>query len=348
MSKEVYDDIHCPKNGVAKEKYNYRKCSIGTEVSKCFPGCVIYVQAFYMAMKHGYWRIPGYCSHLNCRNYKLVANLSNPRVFTVFVDHPEVAHVRPISRQVRQYDRQVMEDELQKELPNTYVARLVNKTSKELIAAGSYGVIVSQHVAEKVRSKATQRQDSETDDYSDLEALQGETNYVSKILPRKNFATYIHSPNQMNALAKLHEKRDADGVPLIGRLDATGGIARPLNPGDKLLYYALTTNVKVSYDKHSTPLPTSEQYNIRHTSQDIAAWLFNFISSYFAINSNPPLLFDYMTSDFSFANFHAILLAFNRLSLSQYLKMCYDWVQHKLDFEKFPVSFDQVTKIVMC
>lgn len=101
---------------------------------------------------------------------------------------------------------------------------------------------------------------------------------------RTNFGTYIHSENQMNALVKLHEKRAADGVPLVGRMDDSGGIARPLNSDDKLLYYALTTNLTVSYDKNSTALPISEQYNTRHTSKDIAAWLFDLMSSYCAIH----------------------------------------------------------------
>lgn len=87
MSEEIYDYICCPNTKrVIRDKFKYRMCSISKEVSHCFPGCVINVQDYYEANKHSYWRIPAYCTHLDCRNYKLLANFSNPRVFEVFVD----------------------------------------------------------------------------------------------------------------------------------------------------------------------------------------------------------------------------------------------------------------------
>lgn len=195
------------------------------------------------------------------------------------------------------------------------------------------------------------KQDAAVDDYVDLEALQTKdvkTNFISKLLSRQNFGVYIHSKDQMILFNKLHRKRSKDGVPIVGRVDASGDIARALTSGDKMLYYALTVNIRVLHDKKSTALPLSEQFNIRHTSQDISSWLFDLVSSYQMIYDDPPLLFDYLISDFSYANFHAILLAFNRLTLSKYLNQCYEWIQYKIESGKFPDSFDIFTKIKMC
>lgn len=173
------------------------------------------------------------------------------------------------------------------------------------------------------------------------------TNFISKILNTQNFATYIHSKSQHALLNKLHKKRAKDGVPIIGRVDATGDIARNVTD-EKLLYYALTVNVKILHDKKSTPLPLTEQYNIRHSSESISEWLFNFNAAHHSWHENPPLIFDFLISDFSYANFHAIQLAFNKTTLRSYLQICYDWILHKMKTNEFPSDFHKYVKIRMC
>lgn len=194
------------------------------------------------------------------------------------------------------------------------MAKAVNKTPEELVEAGSYGEIVSLDVAQKLRSEALSRQDSESDDFKDLEALQtkdSKTNFVSIILDRHNFGTYIHSADQIKALRKLHEKRRKDGVPITARMDASGNIARQLIEGDPILYHTLAVNTTILHDESSTTIPLTEQYNTRNASKHIAAWLFDFLTSYYELYDDPPLMLDYLLTDFSFANFHAIQLVFN-------------------------------------
>lgn len=151
--------------------------------------------------------MPAYCTHRNCRNYKLISKFSDPQEFTVYYDSEEVTHDAPVAAQVRGYERDQMREALRLELPNTYLAKCVTNTSPDVIAAGSYGNIVSENVIKKVRSEALQSQDNDTDDYADLGMLQSETNYISTILQRRTFATYIHSPEQLNVLKLLHAKR---------------------------------------------------------------------------------------------------------------------------------------------
>ncbi len=85
------------------------------------------------------------------------------------------------------------------------------------------------------------------------------SNFISKTFTKGKFGVYIYSKSQHAVLHKLHKKRSIDGVPIIGRLDASGNIARDLTDA-KLLLQALVVNVTIARDKHSTPLPLTEQY----------------------------------------------------------------------------------------
>lgn len=89
------------------------------------------------------------------------------------------------------------------------------------------------------------------------------------------------------------------------------------------LYYALVVDVKILNDINSTPLLLSEQHNIHHTPKEISAWFFDYLTSHASFYEDHPLLFDWLVTDFSYANFHAILKAFNSLSLKEYSNMAY-------------------------
>lgn len=124
-------------------------------------------------------------------------------------------------------------------------------------------------------------------------------NIISKLLSRKQFGVYIHAKSQ-HEVHKLHKKRAVDNVPITGRVDTNANFARQIKsvPG-KFLYSAVTVNVKFSTDKKSTAIALCEQYNIRHGSKDISLWLFDFYASHKALYENPPIIFDFMITDFS-------------------------------------------------
>lgn len=118
MSVELFNDITNYKQEIIRERFFYRKDSIGIEISKLFPGCVIYVQEPYEAKI--FCRIQAYCSHLSCRNYRLIAEYKTPNVFCVSFDKPEPVHVQKVARQVRRYERDQEEETLLTVMPNTY------------------------------------------------------------------------------------------------------------------------------------------------------------------------------------------------------------------------------------
>lgn len=193
-------------------------------------------------------------------------------------------------------------------------------------------------------------QDNCADDIEDVEKMQTDdpdTSFISRILNRKNFAVYIHSKSQHEALHKLHQIRAINGMQITVRVDATGGVARDVGP-EKMLYCASTTNFKIKNQPKSTALPLTEhQYNIRHTSKDIAAWLFDFALSHATFYEYHPLLFDWLISDFSYANFHAVK-GFHNLFLRDYLNMAYNWIYTKINENEFPSKLYEIVKIRMC
>lgn len=173
------------------------------------------------------------------------------------------------------------------------------------------------------------------------------TNFISNTLSRKQFAVYIHSKRQHDVLHKLHLLRPIHGIQIVGRLDASGNIASDIEAGT-LLYHALTSNIRIKDDKDTTPLPFSEQFNVNNKSTDIARWLFDFVLSHASFYEDHPVLFDWMVTDFSYANFHAILKAFNSISLKEFLNLAMKWISDKQLNGKFPEDFFKMVKVRMC
>lgn len=131
MSNELFDDIYSTVACAFKpSEFQYRKDSIGKEISRCFPGCVIYVERYYDAKKHKFWRIQAYCSHLACRNYRLIATYNNPKVFEISVDMPEICHKTPLARQIRRFERDQQQQVSLSNLPSSSLVSSVNKTLK--------------------------------------------------------------------------------------------------------------------------------------------------------------------------------------------------------------------------
>lgn len=330
------------------EQFLYRKDSIGIEISALFPGCVIYIDKYSPCIH--YWKLRAYCAHIGCRKYILTARRSDPRRFTIQVDSMTTHHLKPLSRQLRRYERDQAAEELEKQMSKKVLATKTNSADAAVIAAGNYQQVMSVDVYQKVRSEALQKQDRSSDDIDDVEKMRSvnpKENFISKTLSRNRFAVYIHSKRQHDVLHKLHQIRSLYGIQIVGRTDASGGIARDLPCGSPL-YYALTVNPRIRDDKYSTPLPLSEQFNVSHTSADIAACYFDFILSHSSSYEDHPLLFDWMVTDFSYENFHAILKAFNSISLKRYLNLAKNWIDHKLKNGEFPEDFLLLVQIRMC
>ena len=126
--------------------------------------------------------------------------------------------------------------------------------------------------------------------------------------------------------------------------DVSGNIARDIEAGF-LLYHVLAVNIRILTDTTTTPLVLGEQFNVNNKSRDIAAWLFDFALTHASFYDDHPLIIDWIITDFSYANFHAILKAFNKTSLKSYLNLARVWISHKLKHGDFPEDFYLIVKI---
>ncbi len=342
MSDQLFDIVFENKR-ITKEFYN-RKDSIAIEINELFSGCVIYIDKINQAKS--YFVIRAYCAHTNCRKYYLRAYYTNLKTFEISVSSPNIIHLQPLTRQVRRYERQKKQEKLLKDFAVSVRENDVIATNKGVIKLGNFQGVASIEVYDKIRQEALSQQDKDIDDLEDVIKMQTtdrNTNFISEVLDRKNPGVYIRSKSQHDILHKLHIKREIDGTPIVLRMDASGGIARDID-NHKILYHALAVNTSIDLDKSSTSLPLTEQYNCRNTSKDIAKWLFDFELGHSEYYEDHPVLADYIVSDFSYANFHAVLKAFNGITLANYLNLAYSWL-HEI---KFPTQFYHLVKIKMC
>lgn len=324
MSDELFNTVFDKTtNTLINNSFLYRKDSIAIEINELFPGCVIYIDKPNVAKK--YLVLRAYCSHINCRKYNLKSYYNDPQTFSIKVSAPNVAHLKPLARQVRRYER----DQKGKCLLQSFSTSLresdLREANQAVTKLGSYQKVQSLPVYNVIRKEALSKQDNSTDDLEDVISMQttdSKTNFISEVLPRKNPGVFIRSKSQHDILHKLHIKREVDGTPIVLRLDGSGDIARDIDHL-RLLYHALTVNLAIAADKSSTSLPLTEQYNSRNTSKDIAKWLFDFTLGHSEYHENHPALADYIISDFSYANFHAVLKAFNGKTLANYLNLVY-------------------------
>lgn len=155
MSVELFRYITDDKQQVIYDKFHYRKDSIEKEIEKLFTGCVIYCSGYYEAVK--FWRIEAYCSHLDCRNYRLIAQYETPNLFKVSFDRPHPKHQISICRQIRLYERDKAKDALEQVMPNTFRIKLLNDADKQLIESGNFEEVASIDVFQKIRSEALSR-----------------------------------------------------------------------------------------------------------------------------------------------------------------------------------------------
>lgn len=218
------------------------------------------------------------------------------------MDKPEVVHFTSIFRQLRRYVRDVETKVLQTTMPLRRCAQLLNEAAAndpESLAQGN-SKVGSKDVYQKARSEGLRQQDYASNDIDDVAAMQTtdeNTNFISNIFTKGKFAVYIHSKSQHLVLHKLHKKRAIYGVPIVGRIDATGNVARDVTEA-KLLLHALTVNVAILRDRKSSAVPLTEQYNCDQSTKAVCQWLFDFVSSHHAFYDEVPLLLDYIISDF--------------------------------------------------
>lgn len=242
-----------------------------------------------------------------------------------------------MTRQLRGSPRKIVGDKCLTVIPATMVREETFKADIAQLKNLNAGSVRSETTIRKVRSEKLQSMDFDKDDMLDLprfrdHLIEKKDPYISKIL-FKPFEVYLHSPKQFEIM-ELLIKYYPD-LKLILRLDATTNlIKKPDQAEHNVLLHALTTTMYTIKDPKnrgpsdliSTEFPLSYYISESQESANICLWLMNFFVNYKKLYPNSKLHIEWIVTDFSWANIHAILEACNNITIREYLNLTYNWV----------------------
>lgn len=134
-----------------------------------------------------------------------------------------------------------------------------------------------------------------------------------------NFSVLLMKDTQLDVLQLWIERNKFRRA----SLDATGSILRSIDQGPPLLHHVLLIPVQVADDENSMPFNLAELITSSQSMMTIKHFLENVGK---LVNDHKPtkLMFHEVVTDKSFANIGAILMAFNNLTLTDYLNKCWD------------------------
>lgn len=187
---------------------------------------------------------------------------------------------------------------------------LINETK-------SLGDVKSDPTVRKMRSEKLAQFDRDKNDLLDLIKLQSDKKYFFRELSFPFRATLFGS-DQVRSLHNLFQSSSGE---LCIHFDATGSIVRhPYNDKKRIYLYTAVVMLKIE-----RIFPVFSMISAEHNSNAIFKLFHDF--RYFCEEENKWPIFSEFVTDFSFASIHAALKAFNRITLSEYLEICYEIVQ---------------------
>lgn len=288
----------------------------------------------------------GKCKHNGCRKYDFRFQLANyidgeSPAFDVRISQLETIHNGVLAKQLRGATRVEYKQKLKSRKAATFTRELVLELDMAQYEAGNANVVKLDFVIEKARSEMLLSNDLAKDDFDDMLALQKATEsdqYIQKVI--SPFAVYMHSIIQYKVLEECH-RRKKPGEEVVGFLDATGDVVKVTadTSTHPILYYPLLIPIKPDpSDKQSLLFPVTDSINSGHGAPNISNE--SFIKTCPTVQ--PSL--DRILSDFSYANFHGVLHAFQSMRIQQYLYVCYKFSVGLSDFN----ILKNITKVEMC
>lgn len=133
------------------ENFLYRKYSIGIEIDKLFPGCVIYIRRPYEGQK--WWVLRAYCSHVHCRQYVLKATYNSPKTFSIEYNKPKQIHHQVLSRQIRRFERNEMQNKMVHVFLTAQTQTDIENADSDNVRSGNAEGVGSVCVYEGIRRK---------------------------------------------------------------------------------------------------------------------------------------------------------------------------------------------------
>lgn len=324
-------------NEINAKHWTYYKNEIADQFDKIF-NCIIILT--HKTVGKRIISIAGKCKHNGCRRFQLRSEKKDLRAgrspkFTV-VSHHKIQHPIVLARQLRGATRDTYKKTLKTTKPSTMTRNLVLDMDLEQYESGNSTIVKSDAVMEKVRSEVLLSGDLAKEDTDDIIALQKETindPFIQKVI--SPFAVYMHSIIQYKVLQECHRRlRPTEEV--VGFLDATGDVVKVCSSTSThpILYYPLLIAIKPDRkDKTSLLFPVTDCLNSGHGAPNINSWLNDFNECLIKACPTIKRAFHRILSDFSYANFHGVLHAFQSMRIQEYLYICYKYAVGLIDFD---------------
>jgi len=222
-----------------------------------------------------------------------------------------------------------------------------NVSKRQMLDSGNMQDVKSEDVIRKILSEALMAGDYAQGDLEDLLVMYSDKdiNYLGHV----GLPAYFH----VYSIEQLHLLKSLDSTkPVTGYLDATGTVVRKADRNHKrVLYYALVTSFQLPYNS-SINCAIVEMVSSAHDICVISQWLCAFKA--FALKNKPSWsIFTNVVTDFSFAQMHALSIAFNGFnSIFDYLNWCFRILYENIDlngpkFTIINVCANHYTKIIV-
>ncbi len=288
--------------------------------------------------KQAYWRGKAVCKFSGCTTYFLSLekdpNDTEGDIPVTVKAQGKIHHSchKQHSRHCRQPERHTLRGQLGECSPMLVHTKQLASADEEKILAGNLNDVKSVLVLQKISSEKNlaNRLDidafmecSKTQEKQDVEKPSSKLKHSAiHYIAMSPFVVHSYSESQLHILHEQQKKNDC-----LLYMDATGSVvAKPHPSSQSVLYYALCTACQSTTQ---TVVPVAEMLTSDQTTATILHWLTCLRRDYYKMFLKD-LKPQKMETDFSWAMIHAVVQAFNTVSIQQYLQLCFQVCQEQL------------------
>lgn len=241
-------------------------------------------------------------------------------------------------------ERQNTKDLLRTHSNIQVIDKFIANGSPTQLAAG-YSEVPCTSSLDKLRREILNENDEDSDDLIDMiRRCKGPLQNFIRHLDIVSFCAILFKDEQLD----VFERWRSNCKFRRGYIDATGNIVRKLNEsGPVLLHHVLLISIRIADDRATVPFTVAEMITESQTMFTIKHFLEFVHHAIIKKNHRSGLMFHEIVTDKSFANIGAILMTFNRMTLTEYLRFCWNTLQVQ-DKTQQKKALKEITVVRLC
>lgn len=285
--------------------------------------------------KKCYWRGKAVCKFTGCANYSLSIEkdpdmtegdiIVNVSVQGRVIHSCEEQHARHCTEP----ERQKIKDKLGELTPMLLHTKQLASADEDKLLSGNFNDVKSVQVLQKISSEKNLGNRLDQDIFIDCFELQQKLDAEEPSTKLKHssiqyiaispFVVHSYSESQLEILQDIQRSNSC-----LLYLDATGSVVGKPHPASQsVLYYAVCIECQSTT---KTVVPVAEMISADQTTATILHWLTCLRRDFFKLFQKH-LKPQKVETDFSWAMIHAIIQAFNTITVQEYLKICFQLCQ---------------------